>query len=96
MPVIKGGLTRETLTSDVVTREMRIISSELHCTAVRISGEDIERLKMAANIAARQGLDVLLAPSLHDANEEETFKQIIEIACVCEEISKHNVQVVLV
>jgi hypothetical protein len=96
MPVIKGGLTRETLTSNVVTREMRIISSQLHCTAVRITGQDIERLKMAANIAARQGLDVWLSPSLHDANEEETFKQIMEVACVCEELRKHNVQVVLV
>ncbi|GMA51047.1 hypothetical protein GCM10025857_24040 [Alicyclobacillus contaminans] len=96
MPVIKGGITRETLTSDVVAREMKIISEELHCTAVRITGQDMERLKMAANITARQGLDVWLSPSLHDADEQETFNQIVDAAHVCEELRKYDVQVVLV
>lgn len=54
MPVIQGGITREILTPDVVAREMQIISSELHCIAVRITGQDITRFKMAAHIAARQ------------------------------------------
>jgi hypothetical protein len=38
MPVIKGGMSRETLPSDTVERGMRIISRELHCNAVRITG----------------------------------------------------------
>ncbi|UOF91675.1 hypothetical protein LSG31_05345 [Fodinisporobacter ferrooxydans] len=96
MPVIKGGLTREALPLNLVTREMQIISKELHCTAVRITGQDVGRLKMAADAAARQGLDVWLSPSLHDAGEQETFGQIIEAACVCEELRKHDIQVVLV
>ncbi|MCL6442209.1 MAG: hypothetical protein K6T83_01875 [Alicyclobacillus sp.] len=96
MPVIKGRITRKTLTSDVVAREMQVISEELHCTAVRITGQDIERLNMAANVAARQGLDIWLSPSLHDADEQETFNQIIDAAYVCEELRKYDVQVVLV
>jgi len=96
MPVMKGGITRETLTSDVVGQEMKTIAEELHCTAVRITGQDIERLKMAAGIAARQGLDIWLSPSLHDADEQEMFNQIIDAAHVCEELRKHDVQVVLV
>lgn len=96
MPTIKGGLTRETLPFDVVKREMQVIFDELHCNAIRITGQDIERLKMVADIAARRGLDIWLSPSLHDATEQETFNQIIETACVCEELRKYDVEVVLV
>lgn len=96
MPTIKGGLTREALPLHVVAREMQIIAEELNCTAVRITGQDVGRLKMAADAAARQGLDVWLSPSLHDANEHATFDQIIAAACVCEELCKNDIQVTLV
>jgi hypothetical protein len=49
MPVIKGELTRESLPLDIVKREMLIIANKLHCTAVRITGQDLGRLKMAVN-----------------------------------------------
>lgn len=97
MPVIKGGVTRETLPADTVEREMRVISRELHCNAVRITGKDIGRLNMAAQLAAEQGLDVWLSPMFHDADEQETFDGVIRAACVCEELRKrHDVRVVLV
>lgn len=95
-PTIGGGLTRDTLAADVVAREMHIIAKELHCTAVRITGQDIHRLKMAAELAARNGLEIWISPSLHDASEQETFHQMIEVACVCEELRKQEAQVVLV
>lgn len=95
-PTINGGLTRETLPLDLVEQEMQVIARELHCTAVRVTGQDIGRLKLAAGAASRQGLDVWLSPTLHDANEQETFDQIIEAACVCEELRKLGRQVVLV
>ncbi len=93
---INGGLTRETLPLDLVEQEMQVIAKELHCTAVRITGQDISRLKLAAGAASRQGLDVWLSPTLHDANERETFDQIIKAACVAEELHKLCRQVVLV
>ncbi|WP_083402435.1 hypothetical protein [Bacillus sp. MUM 116] len=96
MPVIKGELTRESLPLDIVKREMLIIANELHCTAVRITGQDLGRLKMAANVAAEQGLDVWFSPLLYDANEKETFDQIIKSAMICEEIRKQDNKVVLV
>lgn len=96
MPVIEGGITRETLTADIVDREMQVIATELHCTAVRITGQDIARLKMAADIAARHGLDIWLSPSLHDADEQSALNKIIDAANVCEELQKHGVQVILV
>ncbi len=67
-PTISGGLTRETLPLNVVEQEMQVIAKELHCNAVRVSGRDIDRLKLAARVAARQGLDVWLSPTLHDAH----------------------------
>ncbi|KPV42560.1 hypothetical protein AN477_17055 [Alicyclobacillus ferrooxydans] len=86
MPVIKGGMTRESLSTDTVDREMQTIANELNCNAVRITGQDLGRLRMAADIAARYGLDVWLSPSFHDASEEATLNQIIETARMCEEL----------
>jgi hypothetical protein len=96
MPVIKGKLTRESLTLDIVKREMQIIANELHCTSVRITGQDLERLKIAANVAAEQRLDVWFSPLLYDGNEKETFDHIIKSAMICEEIRKQDKKVVLV
>ena len=97
MPVIRGGMTRETLPPDVVEREMRIIRRELNCNAVRITGREIGRLETAAHIAAEQGLEVWLSPMRHDADERETFDGVMRAARVCEELrKKRDVRVVLV
>lgn len=93
---INGGLTRETLPLHLVEQEMQAIAGELHCNAVRVTGQDMGRLKMAARVASSQGLDVWLSPTLHDADERETFDQIMEAACAAEEIRKMGTQVVLV
>ncbi|QQE78691.1 hypothetical protein [Alicyclobacillus sp. SO9] len=97
MPVIKGGMTRESLSADAVHREMQTITHELHCNAVRITGQDLDRLKMAADIAIHHGLDVWLSPSFHDASEETTSNRIVEAARICEglrgECSRHIVLV---
>lgn len=41
----------------VVRREMEIIRAELHCNAIRISGQDIGRLTLAAEEALGQGME---------------------------------------
>ena len=43
-----GVSSRERFDLDVVAREMRIIHDDLHCTAVRITGGDPERIEGAA------------------------------------------------
>jgi len=43
-------------------RELQIITDDLHCTAVRITGGDAERLDIAAGIAAEAGLEVWFSP----------------------------------
>ncbi|WP_067931630.1 hypothetical protein [Alicyclobacillus kakegawensis] len=95
-PVINGGLTRETLPLDLVEQEMQVIAKELHCNAVRITGQDIERLKLAAGAACRHGLEVWFSPSVHNANEQETFQNMLEAASACEDLRKVGSQVVLV
>ena len=40
-----GVSSRERFDLDVVAREMRIIHDDLHCTAVRITGGDPERME---------------------------------------------------
>ncbi len=39
-----GTSTREPFDPEVVRREMRIIRDDLHCTAVRVTGDDPDRL----------------------------------------------------
>jgi hypothetical protein len=46
----------------VVAAEMRVIARELGCTAVRVSGSKPERISVAAQAAAAEGLEVWFAP----------------------------------
>jgi hypothetical protein len=57
-----GHSSRELFDPAVVARELQIIATDLHCTAVRISGGDPERLSVAGELAAAAGLEVWLAP----------------------------------
>src|SRR5262249_52943001 len=57
-----GTSTRELFDPAVVKRELCIIRDDLHCTAVRITGGDPDRLKAAATFAAAAGLEVWLSP----------------------------------
>jgi hypothetical protein len=57
-----GVSTRESFDPDVVRREMRIIHDDLHCTAVRITGGDPDRLELAARHAADAGLEIWFSP----------------------------------
>ena len=50
-----GVSTREPFDPGVVEREMQIIREDLHCTAIRITGGDLDRLKLAATHAAAAG-----------------------------------------
>src|SRR5215471_1862340 len=57
-----GENSRPHFDASVVGSEMRIIARELHCTAVRISGAEPERLSVAGELAAAEGLEVWFAP----------------------------------
>ncbi|MGW2154395.1 hypothetical protein [Nonomuraea sp. NPDC001699] len=89
-------LTRRTLDPDVVAREMRVIADELHCTAVRVSGGDPERLSVAAERAAAAGLEVWFAPFPVDATPEEAVALYADCAARAEDLRRGGAEVVLV
>jgi hypothetical protein len=65
-----GTSTREPFDPEVVRREMRIIREDLHCTAVRITGGDPDRLEIAAQHAADAGLAIWFCPFTNGLTEE--------------------------
>ena len=66
----KGSSTRESFDPDIVRREMQIIRDDLHCTAVRITGGDADRLEIAARHAADAGLEVWFCPFTNELTQE--------------------------
>ena len=65
-------------------RDLTAIRDELHANAVRISGTDPERLAAAGRIALDLGLEVWLAPQLHDRGAAE----LIEYTTRCAELAE--------
>ncbi|WP_410571234.1 hypothetical protein [Amycolatopsis sp. cmx-4-61] len=57
-----GDRSRREFDPAVVRRELEIIAADLHCTAVRISGDDPDRLAVAAHAALDAGLRVWFSP----------------------------------
>ena len=69
-----------------VNRELEIIKSDLHCNAVRICGLNIDRLRMAAEYALEQGLEVWLSPQMWDKNPQETLAYVTKAAATAEKL----------
>ncbi len=88
--------SRATLDPQIMQREMTIIAHDLHCTAIRISGQSIERLTLAADYALRQGLEVWFSPSLVDATETEMLTYLAQCAQAAEHLRQNSSQVVFV
>ncbi len=57
-------------------RELQIIRDDLHCNAVRICGQDLDRLVIAARQAMNLGLEVWLSPELWDQSPDDTLAYI--------------------
>jgi hypothetical protein len=63
-----------------VREDMAAVARELRCDAVRITGGDIERLIVAARIAANEGLEVWLSPQPCELDLEETRNLLLAAA----------------
>lgn len=70
----------------VAQRELEIIRNDLHGNAVRICGEDVDRLMIAGEDALNLGLEVWLSPELWDKTPEETLEYVAEAAKRAEEL----------
>ena len=64
--------------------------NDLHCNAVRICGQDIDRLVIAGQDALEQGLEVWVSPELWDNSPEDTLDYVAEAAKRAEELRKHR------
>lgn len=68
----------------LVHRELEIIKTDLHCTAVKIRGRDISRVMGAAEDALNQGLEVWLSPELWNRSSAGTLRYISRAAAAAE------------
>jgi len=91
----KGTSTREPFDAEVVRREMQIIRDDLHCTAVRITGGDPDRLEIAARHAADTGLEVWFCPFTNGLTQEELLALLADCAERAERIRQRGATVVM-
>ena len=91
----KGTSTREPFDPEVVRREMQIIRDDLHCTAVRITGGDPDRLEIAARHAADAGLEVWFCPFTNGLTQDELLALLADCAERAERIRQSGAQVVM-
>lgn len=91
-----GTDSRPDFTVETARREMRIIAEDLHCTAVRVSGGDAERLSAAARCAAEAGLEVWFAPFPCELDRAQLLPFFADCAERAEEIRRTGAEVVFV
>ena len=92
----RGVSTRPSFDPRIVEREMRIIRDDLHCTAVRITGGDVDRLKMAAAYAAKAGLEVWISPFTTELTNDQLLAFLVDCADHAEGLRQQGAEVVLV
>ena len=77
-------------------REIQVIAADLHCTAIRISGGDPERLSAAARLAAAAGLEVWFAPFPCELSQDGTRSMLLDCADRAEQLRQTGAEVVFV
>jgi len=76
--------------------EIGVIKNELHCNAIRIYGENLDKLVECSKIAIKEGLQVWFSPRYIDASLEDTLKYIIKCSAAAEELRKISSDLVYV
>src|SRR5262249_33007944 len=90
------GTSRRPFDHALVRRELQIIRDELHCTAVRLFGNDLDRLEAAARYAADLGLEVWFSPFTYQLGPEEILNLLADGAERAERIRRRGAEVVFV
>ena len=75
---------------------MEIIRNDLHCTAVRVTGGDPDRLELAASMAAKAGLEVWYSPFTSDLTPDEMLALLADCAERAERLRRRGAEVVFV
>ncbi len=90
------GVTRRPFDHAVVRRELEIIRDDLHCTAVRPFGNELDQLEYAASYAAELGLEVWFSPFTHQLEPDEIHDVLLDAADRAERIRRRGAAVVFV
>jgi hypothetical protein len=93
---IERGTTRPALDKATIEREIGDIAGGLHANAVRITGVDVDRMRVAGEVAGQLGLSVWLSPMLPDADAETTLRAIATTAAIGQRLRDAGRDVVLV
>lgn len=91
-----GDSSRPGFDPQVVEREMRVIAEDLHCTAVRITGGDPDRIETAAGYAAAVGLEVWFSPFPCEMTNEQMLPYFVDCAERAERLRRDGADIVLV
>lgn len=94
--LLPGRRSRPDFDPDRVRADLRVIATELHANAVRLVGENLERLRVAAEAAAEAGLAVWLSPTLPGATSAAARLQLGSCAGLGEQLRARGADVVLV
>ena len=84
--MLRGRMSRPLFDTEAARDELAAIAGELHCDAVRISGQDPDRLAVAARIAHELGLAVYLSPVRGDLREPEALAYLDSTATLAERL----------
>jgi hypothetical protein len=87
---VLGGNWRPSFDEQTVRRELEIIRADLHCTAVRICGLDLERIAVTARFALDVGLEVWLSPELWDKDQRQTLAYLERAASIAEALRQRS------
>ena len=90
------GFSVEPFSPALVEHDLRTIKDALHCTAVRIEGEEISRLVTASRIAHKLGLTVFFNPWYMNADAAQLLPYFAEAAEEAEKLKKEGVDIVFV
>lgn len=91
-----NGVFNRSFDHALVRRELQIIRDDLHCNAVRLIGNDLDRLECAANHAADLGLEIWFSPFPMELDSEEMLKLLADAATCAEQIRQRGSAIVFV
>ncbi|HWD79310.1 MAG TPA: hypothetical protein VG497_10510 [Kribbella sp.] len=93
--VYGGRNTRRRFDADAVRSDLLVIAEQLHAPAVRISGDNPDRLVVAAEAALAAGLEVWFSPMPTDLEPPEFIAFLGDCAARAEPLRRHG-EVVMV
>ncbi|MEU1202404.1 hypothetical protein ABZ446_40165 [Streptomyces sp. NPDC005813] len=91
-----GDTSRPVFDADIVESDMRVIAAALHCTTIRITGGDPDRIETAARHASAAGLEVWFSPFPCEMTDEEMLPFFADCAERGERLRREGAGVLLV